>query len=184
IEIHHIQGKANGRADALSRRPDYDKGTNDNDNVVVLPNKLFVRKVTVDECIRAGRNTIAAIPEPQSKLQYDEQNENILKPWVNAHRLKEIEGVWYKDGRRVVTGGLTAKQKLIRNHHDPPVYGHPGIRRTIDLVQRQYWWPKLQTDVLQYIKGCAECQWMKVNTQPMKVPLQPIYAKPEATPFE
>ena len=30
IEIHHIKGSANGRADALSRRPDYDQGTEDN----------------------------------------------------------------------------------------------------------------------------------------------------------
>ncbi len=26
------------------------------------------------------------------------QNENLLKLWINAHRLKKIEGVWYKDG--------------------------------------------------------------------------------------
>src|SRR6202012_5012286 len=66
IEIHHIQGKANGRADALSRRPDYDKGADDNNNVIVLPNKLFVRKITVDERIRMGRNTDVAIAEQQT----------------------------------------------------------------------------------------------------------------------
>jgi hypothetical protein len=30
IEIHHIKGKSNRRADALSRRPDYDNGENNN----------------------------------------------------------------------------------------------------------------------------------------------------------
>ena len=43
IEIHHIKGTSNGRADALSRRPDYDQGENDNKDVVVLPDHLFVR---------------------------------------------------------------------------------------------------------------------------------------------
>ena len=43
IEIHHIKGTSNGRADALSRRPDYDQGENDNQNVTVLPDHLFVR---------------------------------------------------------------------------------------------------------------------------------------------
>ena len=42
IEIHHIKGTSNGRADALSRRPDYDQGENDNKDVVVLPDHLFV----------------------------------------------------------------------------------------------------------------------------------------------
>ncbi len=37
------------------------------------------------------------------------QNEDLLKPWVNAHRLKKIEGVWYKDGRHVVTGRMEHK---------------------------------------------------------------------------
>jgi hypothetical protein len=37
IKICHIKGTANGCADALSRRPDYDQGAEDNTNVVVLP---------------------------------------------------------------------------------------------------------------------------------------------------
>ncbi len=26
------------------------------------------------------------------------QDEETLKPWIDAHQLKKIEGVWYKDG--------------------------------------------------------------------------------------
>ena len=37
IKIHHIKGTSNGRADALSQRPDYDQGENDNKDVIVLP---------------------------------------------------------------------------------------------------------------------------------------------------
>jgi hypothetical protein len=42
IEIHHVAGKKNGQADALSRRSDYDQGDNDNQNVTVLPDALFI----------------------------------------------------------------------------------------------------------------------------------------------
>jgi hypothetical protein len=45
IEICHIKGTANGRADALSRRPDYDQGIEDNTNVVVLPKHIFARMI-------------------------------------------------------------------------------------------------------------------------------------------
>jgi hypothetical protein len=37
---------------------------------------------------------------------------------------------------------------------------------------------------MEYVKGCAECQQHKVNNRPTKAPLQPIYPKPEAMPFE
>ena len=42
LEIHHIKGTLNSHADALSRRPDYDQGEDDNKDVVVLPDHLFV----------------------------------------------------------------------------------------------------------------------------------------------
>ena len=42
----------------------------------------------------------------------------------------------------------------------------------------------MSRDVKEYIKGCAECQQNKINTRPICVSLQPIYAKPEALPFE
>ena len=39
-------------------------------------------------------------------------------------------------------------------------------------------------DVKDYVKGCADCQRNKVNTQIRKAPLNPIFAKPGALPFE
>jgi hypothetical protein len=47
IEIHHIKGKSNGRADALSRRPDYDNRENDNRDITVLPNHIFVHAADI-----------------------------------------------------------------------------------------------------------------------------------------
>ncbi len=43
FEIRHLPGRLNGRADALLRRPGYDQGENDNKDVVVLPDRIFVR---------------------------------------------------------------------------------------------------------------------------------------------
>jgi hypothetical protein len=42
LEIHHIKGMANGQVDTLSRRPDYDQGEKDNENVTVLPDHMFI----------------------------------------------------------------------------------------------------------------------------------------------
>jgi hypothetical protein len=79
FEICHIKGTANKRANALSRRPDYDQGQNDNQNVTVLPEQVFARAIEV-------------IPD------HTAQDETTLKPWIDPHQLKQHQGIWYKDG--------------------------------------------------------------------------------------
>src|SRR6201996_5154044 len=167
VELRHIAGNTNGRADALSRRPDYDQGERDNQDVVVLPDHLFVRATVSIE-----------YRPPES------QDINILQPWIDAHNLKEDRGEWYKDGSKVVTDSIEIRRNIIRNYHDLPARGHPGIARTINLVQQCYWWPQLRKDVYEYVKGCADCQRNKVNTQSRKAPLSPIYPIKDATPFQ
>ena len=112
------------------------------------------------------------------------QDKEILKPWVDLHKLKYVNNVWYKEGRHVVTGTIEAKRTIIKSRHDPPVYGHPGISKTTQLVERDYWWPKMKLDIMDYVKGCAECQRHKVNNRPTRASLSPIYPKSKAMPFE
>src|SRR5215470_954915 len=38
-----------------------------------------------------------------------------------------------------------------------PLHGHPGIRKTIKLIQRRYFWPKLRRFVTAYVRSCDEC---------------------------
>ena len=163
IEIHHLQGKDNGRADALSRREDHDTGEHDNEGVVVLPDHLFART---------------------TRTANMSQDESIVRRWVDPHRLKNIGGRWTKDGRQVITGDLEERRTVITSLHDAPAYGHPGISRTVDFVERSYWWPGLRRDVAEYVRGCGECQRHKVNNRPTKAPLQPIYPRDDAIPFE
>jgi hypothetical protein len=165
FEICHIKGTSNGRADALSRRPDYDQGQNDNQNVTVLPEQVFARAMEV-------------LPNPLR------QDESTLKSWIDPHQLKQHQGIWYKDSRTVITGNIQDKREVICTYHDSPVHGHPGISKTIQLAERNHWWPGMKQDITEYVKGCADCQCHKVNNQLTKAPLQPIYPKPEAMPFE
>ena len=80
IKLKHILGKSNGWADALSQRADYDQGVDDNKNVTVLPEHLFIR-------------TLQTLPP---------QDECTLKPWINAHNLIQIHGKWWKNNCEVI----------------------------------------------------------------------------------
>ncbi len=132
FEIHHIAGKMNGQANALSRRPDYDQGEDDNHNVVVLPDQLFIRANTVERAPQLIQLLTNEDTNPEDPIY--KQNKDVLKPWVDAHRLKKLEGTWYQEGRQVVTRGLHDKHTIIEAHHNSPVYGHLGIKRMAQLV--------------------------------------------------
>jgi hypothetical protein len=103
FEICHIKGTSNGRADALSQRPDYDQRHEDNQNVTVLPEQVFARAMEV-------------LPN------HTTQEESTLKPWIDPHQLKQHQGIWYKDGRQVVTGDMEAKHHLFFFFFFEPIY--------------------------------------------------------------
>ena len=52
------------------------------------------------------------------------QEEETVKPWVDPHKLKCINGIWYKEGRCVITGVLDDRRTVIKSHHDLPVVQH------------------------------------------------------------
>ena len=95
--------------------------------------------------------TLIPVKDMEKAHPIYEQNEGTLQAWIDPHKLKKIEGTWYKDGRQVTTNDLDHKRTLIMSHHDPPVYGHLGINRTIRLLERYYWWPQLQKDTADYV---------------------------------
>jgi hypothetical protein len=88
-------------------------------------------------------------------------------------------------GWKMRSHGRTSRQAYYyQSPSRPPVYRHPGINCSIQLTSQHYWWPKICQDVHDYVKGCANCQQNKINTHPIRAPLQPIYPKPEVLPFE
>ena len=131
LEIHHIKGTLNGCADALSRRPDYDQGEDNNKDIVVPLDNLFVRASHLEWIEEEEPRHVFQVEDMTKEHPIYEQDEAILKPWADPHHLKKINDTWYKDGRQVVTNDLEHRQSLIQSHHDLPVYGHPGINRTI-----------------------------------------------------
>uniref|UniRef100_A0A9J7Y295 Gypsy retrotransposon integrase-like protein 1 n=1 Tax=Cyprinus carpio carpio TaxID=630221 RepID=A0A9J7Y295_CYPCA len=58
--------------------------------------------------------------------------------------------------------------------------GHPGTTRTCKLVQRKFWWPKLQRDVRAFVSACPVCAQCKESRthphgllHPLPIPRRP-----------
>ena len=79
----------------------------------------------------------------------------------------------FKGGRFYVPmGGL--RKELLKETHDAKWTGHPGEERTMALLSRSYYWPRMGEDVQAYVKSCLVCQLDKTEKKKMAGLLQPL----------
>ena len=120
----HKPGSSMICADALSRRPDYDKGLTDNDCITVLKPELL-RLTSIEyptsQIITDIRKQAA------SNLSLFKQNSS-LPGW--AHE----DGLTTYYNRIVVPDILSLRERIIQENHDSPFAGHPGRTKTIELI--------------------------------------------------
>jgi transposase InsO family protein len=70
----------------------------------------------------------------------------------------------------------TERRRVLYHYHD--TYAHPGIIHLYDQLRERVWWPRMLTSVIDYVRGCKECQAnkgdrMKYLPRPMSVPEGP-----------
>ena len=167
LELKHIPGPTN-KADGLSRRPDHDDGSEDNEEVVALPEALFVHAIQIGKLKRDIR---------------DNQQKADQQIWINDHGCQQEEGILYHEGTLVVVDHRTKAKEILQRYHDSITAGHPGIWKTWQAVRQDFWWPKMRQYIAKYIEGCATCQSKKTITRRNVPPLQPIGSKEGAVPF-
>ena len=91
---------------------------------------------------------------------------NYLKPYKKNSQELSIEGDCLFRGTRVVVPSKL-RQKILNELHK----GHSGIVRMKALARSHVWWPGLDEDITNMVKGCVECQ--SVKHLPAKAPLHP-----------
>ena len=72
---------------------------------------------------------------------------------------EEVKGVLHYQGLSFVL--KTIRIELISRHHNNPLAGHFGIKKTCGLLAQKYFSPSLQHNVEAYIKGCDVCLALK-----------------------
>jgi hypothetical protein len=132
FQLVHIPGSTN-KADALSRRPDYDDGSDDNSDVTVLPPDLFVQSTTLT-CLFSHATTLSNINE-RAKAHQLRQPE-LLKRWSNTYPIKQEEQLFWYSERLVIVDNTSLKRGVISLYHNSITAGHPGISNTTWAIAR------------------------------------------------
>jgi len=164
--IEYQQGKSNVVADALSRRSDH--------KVEQSEVNLTVAEIKVDDI------------ESKIKKFYecDQVCVQLLKDSTERDKLNikldEANGLLYKDDRLYVPDHEPTKSFILSESHDSPLSGHVGTAKTIELVKRLFYWPKMDKEIKCYVQSCEKCQSNKASNrhpqgllQTLPVPQEP-----------
>jgi len=188
FQIIFRSGKTNGKADALTRMAVIDSSESElgrgerfqiiltPDRINVVPSKLDVLPIFSTPQYEANLYQRIRLANQTDEL-CTEYRQAIAKGELTLHgtKLKDcqvVDDVLFKKSLLWVPEKLYTE--LLQEIHDQPSTSHPGIRRTVDLVQRFYYWPGHRATIRQYIRNCHACQRSKAPRDGTNGLLQPL----------
>jgi len=151
FEITYRPGKENVVADALSRRPDHKMSA-------VRESMPIVDHSIVDEIKRAYHDD----PVTRHILQH------------GHHEYPVLNGLIYNKHRIFIPRDNSLRTRLLTEEHDIPVSGHLGEYKTLERLERRFYWPNMRRMVRHYVRTCASCQQNKGSNQLPAGLLQPL----------
>ena len=174
-------GKQGGKPDALSRRPDHFDGPSvprqamtflkpNQVDTALLPsdvpslslNLAIINEVSVDKDLQ--HQIHQALPQDSDvgpyltqikdpNLPRDEATQEYLRPF-SFHDSTQL---LLRHGLVYIPQNDQIKLAILRNHHDSKTAGHLGEAKTLELITRDYYWPRMRQFVNEYIKSCDTC---------------------------
>jgi anti-sigma28 factor (negative regulator of flagellin synthesis) len=173
IDLQYVPGKDLAIADALSRGPmkrsesEPDKGFMGTD---LHSNEVFVSECTTRHGLsdfsyteNSDRNRAKILVAASKCEEYQETIRAWYEGWNPAAAEKcgeywkvrdeifESEGLLFYQGRTIIPRAL--RDKYLRGLH----CSHGGINSTLRRA-KGIWWPKIEQEVKEFVKGCAMCQ--------------------------
>ena len=157
------------QSDTLSQLQHLNKKINDNDDIVLLSDKMFISAMDIDLAnrIRTSNATDKVVLDALAAAKSGDvlPMKSTLADWIFD------DGLVFYQQRCYVPTNENLCHNIVKRYHDFQPMGHPGQFATMKLVQRDYWWSGMASFVCNYVLRCAMCQQVKINTHPTIPPL-------------
>jgi hypothetical protein len=192
--ITYRPGSQQGKADALSRRsylaPRPGEPTFDLQKQVLLtPHRLRLMVANVSETpldssfVESIRAKIISDSFTQDILAHiipDRASSSKTKlSRLDYHKFSYHDGLLFRNNKMYIPDG-PSRLEVLQYCHDSPLAGHFGVHKTLELVNRHYWWPQLRQFVIEYVHTCDICSRSKIPRhqpygllQPLPIPVGP-----------
>ena len=167
--LKHVLGSKMGKADGLSRRSDWEKGGEEDNEERTLLKLEWVKSIQVGEVIVEGIDILEKIRKSEAKddkvIKAVEEMKKAEVKMLRDKEWREEDGLMLKEGKVYVSKDEVLRVEIIRLHHDTPMGGHGGQWKTAEMVTRNFWWPGVMREVKRYVEGCNACQHNKNRTE-------------------
>jgi len=171
--LKHILENKMGKADGLSRKPDWEVGVEKDNEEQTLVKKEWLeeKRVRMAEMIIEGVDLLDKVRKCETKddevVKAVEKMKQAGVKMLRDEEWHQEDELMLKEGKVYVPKDEKLRAEVIRLYHDTPVGGHGGQWKTAELVTRNFWWPGVTREVKRYVEGCDACQRNKNRTQPL-----------------
>ncbi|KAL6319624.1 hypothetical protein AAG906_020701 [Vitis piasezkii] len=128
---------------------------------------------------QARHNTVADVLSRKELITYITALSEVISDFNEKIKHAAEQDAAYGRLRQQVKEGVVCtcsglRKELLRETHDAKWAGHPGEERTLALLARSYYWPKMGEEVQAYVKTCLVCQMDKTERKKAAGLLQPL----------
>jgi len=142
LKLIHIPGSKMIQSDALSRQPDHITDEIDNDDIIVLPDNIFIKMINLELQNEIREETTKDDFFAKALLAIKENGplpiRSKLEDW------KTEEGLLFFKDRCYIPPHEELRREIVKQYHDSLTEGHPGHFKTLELIRRNYWWPGMR----------------------------------------
>jgi len=180
FKIVYRSGSNNGKPDALSRRPDY-ASNNDDPSADIPFTVLRPENFCAVTSIVSSLNDQILQEYKDDEFYSDTYNQLNSGNKDSLNKLKNfsISNSFLLFKNKIYVSP-NCRPSILNICHDSPSAGHFGIKKTTNLINRDFWWPSIQSDVKDYIRSCDTCSRSKDSRHkpygflnPLDIPSKP-----------
>ena len=168
--IHHIPGKEN-TADPLTRQTDF---------YPELNSLEYLMDIHPDEAkmISEGYSEDPELSYIIKRLSSTSKEDALHTRYLWDEHKQRLYLIDANPARLCIPRG-PMRLKILQDHHDCSLAGHPGRDRTLWNVSKFFFWPGMGKTVKEFVRSCDSCQRSKSSRakvgllQPLPVPKEP-----------
>ena len=126
-----------------------------------------------------------ALKQPQARIKEEMLEKGLKFYYENKRKYKLDIGILYikKQGKNdnivkyqriVIPNDRDIRNRILEEIHSVPYAKHPRFNRTMEKINRHFYWEGISLDVYNFVVSCPVCQTEKSNHQRPFRELQPL----------